>query len=178
MTPSSLPCIGILGGSGPLATAHLHGRLLNFWQSATDAVEDTDFPSLRVHQCPEMGLDWRGAGSSAPAKLREGLESLRDAGAQIQLIACNTLHAHLSAEDSLSVWSLVRAATAEAQKLACPRVAVWCSQAAETSGVYSKALAARGLTPQGLPAETRALVDQMIRSAMSGRAAQALDAFR
>lgn len=87
----ALPCVGVLGGMGPAATADFHRKLV----AATPARRDQDHVPLLIHSIPQIPdraasiLD--GADSPAPA-LMAVARSLQAAGAELLVMPCNTAH--------------------------------------------------------------------------------------
>lgn len=93
-------CIGIVGGAGPLAGAFLLERLFSLSGQLYGCHKDADFPKVVLISfpfsemlCPNMDVE----------KLRQELsgclKELRQNGASILAIACNTLHAFLNKEE-------------------------------------------------------------------------------
>ncbi len=88
--------IGILGGMGPLATADFYRKLI----LATPATRDQDHLPVVIDadpRVPDRTSALRGEGADPLPALVAGATRLRDAGATIGLIVCNTAHAFLPA---------------------------------------------------------------------------------
>lgn len=88
--------VGILGGMGPAATVDFYDKLVR----ATPARVDQDH--LRVviwadPTVPDRHAAVRGTGESPSPWLEEGVRRLRDAGADLIVAPCNTVHAFLPA---------------------------------------------------------------------------------
>ena len=99
MKPKS---IGIIGGAGPIAGAFLLERVLNLSNKKYGCYRDSDFPKIFLISFPfsEM-LSSMINTSKLQAELRGCLNQLRNNGASILVIACNTLHAFLDEQDEL-----------------------------------------------------------------------------
>ncbi len=100
MKPKS---IGIVGGAGPLAGASLLERVLRLSGSAYGCYRDGDFPKVLLLSFPfsEMltpGMDV----AQLQNELSQCLKQLRENGAAVLAIACNTLHAFLNEDEELT----------------------------------------------------------------------------
>lgn len=96
-------CIGIIGGAGPLAGAFLLERIFNLSGKVYGCHRDADFPKVFLISfpfsemlCPNIDI------VKLQQELRGCLEQLRENGASVLAIACNTLHAFLDQRDELS----------------------------------------------------------------------------
>lgn len=99
MKPKS---IGIVGGAGPLAGAFLLERILSISNKKYGCYRDSDFPKIFLISFPfsEM-LSPIFDNAKICGELSECLNQLRNSGASILAIACNTLHAFLDEKDEL-----------------------------------------------------------------------------
>ncbi|HKW82835.1 MAG TPA: amino acid racemase, partial [Burkholderiaceae bacterium] len=83
--------VGVLGGMGPLATIDFMHKVM----AGTDARRDQDHVPLivaSIPQVPDRGTAFRGEGPSPAAAMIEIGMRLRDAGAGLLVIPCNTAH--------------------------------------------------------------------------------------
>lgn len=93
MKPKS---IGILGGAGPLAGARLLERVFSLSTRLFGCCRDQDFPKVILISFPFTEMLSPVTNSTLLQKeLKSGLNLLRQNGAEILAIACNTLHAFL-----------------------------------------------------------------------------------
>lgn len=84
--------LGVLGGMGPAATLDFLAKL----QAATPVQREQDHLRVLVDINPHVPD--RNVGVEDPAPVLAAMaEGLRDAGAQVLAIACNTAHAHADA---------------------------------------------------------------------------------
>lgn len=99
MTPKS---IGIIGGAGPLAGAFLLEKILYLSSRIYGCYKDADFPKIFLISFPfsEM-LTQQINVIKLREELNECLRQLRNNGASVLAIACNTLHAFLEENDEL-----------------------------------------------------------------------------
>jgi aspartate racemase len=91
--------IGIIGGAGPLAGALLFETILSKSRKIYGCYRDQDFPKIFLLSYPfsEM-LSCEFNAAIVQQELREALQFLRQNGAEVLSIACNTLHAFLEGE--------------------------------------------------------------------------------
>ena len=83
--------VGVLGGMGPLATIDFMHKVM----AATDAQRDQDHVPLivaSIPQVPDRGTAFRGEGPSPLATMISVGMRLRDAGAGLVVMPCNTAH--------------------------------------------------------------------------------------
>ncbi len=92
--------IGIVGGAGPLAGALLFERVLTLANRQYDCYRDSDYPEVLVISFPfsEM-LTSKKDDALLTKELSQCLNHLRDQGAEVLGIACNTLHNFLDPKD-------------------------------------------------------------------------------
>jgi aspartate racemase len=97
MKPKS---IGLIGGAGPLAGAYLLERILALSSKKFGAYRDADFPKIVLISFPfsEMLIEGFDA-AKVRSELKECLALLRQNGAAVLAIACNTLHGFLEKEE-------------------------------------------------------------------------------
>jgi aspartate racemase len=111
--------LGVLGGMGPAATLDFLAKL----QAATPAVREQDHLRVLVDINPQVaagGYDAAGPGLTAMAA------GLRDAGAQVLAIACNSAHLQADAvrASGLPLVDLIETAGLAAASLGAQRVGV------------------------------------------------------
>jgi aspartate racemase len=88
--------IGIVGGAGPLAGTFLAERIFRLAQERYGAHYDRDFPELHLLSYPFSDMLSPQVERAKIAKeLFSCLQRLRNSGAKILAIACNTLHLFL-----------------------------------------------------------------------------------
>ena len=90
ITPSS-PLLGVLGGMGPLAAADFLAKLV----AETPATRDQDhipYVAWGVPQVPERPAAILHGGASPLPQMLRGISALKQAGATIVAIPCNTAH--------------------------------------------------------------------------------------
>jgi len=113
--------IGIIGGAGHAACAHIHSRLIAHAQRL-GARRDADFPTIRLISQALPAFDARGYRPkdrlTVIVEAERHAQTLRDQGCELILPACNTLNALLDAEDIISLphCAAAQAATSGVQR--------------------------------------------------------------
>ena len=169
--------LGVLGGMGPLASAHFMTRLtlLTPAQTDQDHVPAVLWSDPRV---PDRTLARRGGPSPLPALLH-GVRGLLAAGCGAIAIPCNTAHGWydaIAAEAGVPVLHIVDAAADQLATMAGPGkiVGVMGTQATLDMRLYQDRLEARGwatITPDA--AEMERLVTPAIAAVKANRVADA-----
>ncbi|HEY8717133.1 aspartate/glutamate racemase family protein [Pengzhenrongella sp.] len=171
MTPSGL-LVGILGGMGPAATADFYAKLIR----ATPA--ETDQDHLRVVIWADPRVPDRSAslldGGADPAPLIEaGIRALKDAGADLIAIPCNTAHAFI--EGLAERWDvpIVHMIEETARRIAgldprVERVALLATTGTVRAGLYQDWLGRTGREVVLPDAREQAWIAKSIRGIKSG----------
>lgn len=169
--------IGILGGTGPAATAHAFSRLISLCQTKHDAVQDTDFPNIVVASIPLTQIDEHGFDGSPETsqqitkELQQAATQLKDAGVELVYVACNTLHLYKTAVTStgLQLFNLIEESTKYiAKQYGLPRVAVLGSDTTRREDLYKKALTKRKIPCITISNEQQKITDKLVLAAMGG----------
>jgi aspartate racemase len=157
------PTIGILAGMGPHSTAPFLDLVLAECQAQYGARHDIDFPPIQILSWPvpfyaDRPVDERDVEEATC----RGLQRLAGSGVSFIGIACNTAHAFFPAlERSVGVPLLdMVALTAEAAPAAPSRIALVAARPTVESGMYQRAMEARGHTVESPPWQDT--VDQLI----------------
>lgn len=143
--------LGVLGGMGPAATVAFMARV----QALTPARGDEDHIRMLVDLNPRVP-NRHSEPEAAGRTLGEMAARLRDAGAEVLCMPCNTAHAHAGAIRAAGLPFIdMVAETAEAvAETGARRVGVLATPGGEA--LYAAALAARGLEIVRLEGEDRA----------------------
>lgn len=174
--------LGVLGGMGPLATAHFLRRLVEL----TPATRDQDHVPVVVWSDPRVpdrvSAALAGTESPVPAMLR-GVAGLEAAGCGAIAIACNTAYCwyeELAAKARVPILHIVDAIAADLARegIAGGPVGLIGTAATLAAGLYQRELGARGyacLVPGAAEMETR--VAPAIRLVKENRPAEARPLF-
>ncbi len=135
--------LGVLGGMGPAATVDFLAKL----QAATPASRDQDHIHVLVDLNPQVP-DRNADASATEAELARMAAGLRDAGAQVLAMPCNTAHAHaeaIKAASGLELVDLIDVACAAAKATGARRIGLIGTGAA--AQLYAERLSGLGLEP-------------------------------
>jgi aspartate racemase len=172
--------LGVLGGMGPLASAHFMVRLTELTPAARDQdhIPAVLWSDPRVPDRTEARL--AGGADPLPALLR-GLRGLEEAGCGAIAIPCNTAHgwhAAMQAATPLPILHIVDAAAAELRRLRVPpgaRIGVMGTAGTLAMRLYQDRLAGLGFPDCLVPApeEMERLVSPAIALVKANRVAEA-----
>jgi aspartate racemase len=148
--------IGVIGGMGPLATVDFMHKVI----LATQADGDEQNVPMMVSndpRIPKRPAAILGDGESPLPRLIDIRNRLLQAGATALVMPCNTAHhwhAALQADGAVPFPSIIETACDDAAAAVPPggRVGLIATRATLEAGLFTAALAARGLTPV-LPSE-------------------------
>ncbi|MDO8297746.1 MAG: amino acid racemase [Caulobacter sp.] len=138
--------LGVLGGMGPAATLDFLAKL----QAATPAARDQDHIRVLVDINPQVP-DRNGEDDTPGPVLAAMAVGLRDAGADVLAIACNTAHAYADAvrdASGLPLVDMIGIACEAARRGGATRVGVLATGLA--LGLYAERLTGMGLEPVAL----------------------------
>jgi aspartate racemase len=108
--------LGVLGGMGPLASAHFMLRLTLL----TPAARDQDhIPTILWSdpRIPDRIAGLQGAGPDPLPWLRRGISGLRQAGCDAIVIPCNTVHAWITSMEAAAEMPILHIVDATARDL-------------------------------------------------------------
>ncbi|MDQ2955857.1 MAG: amino acid racemase [Actinomycetota bacterium] len=138
-----LSALGVLGGMGPLATAHFYQQLI----ALTPAERDQDHLPVVLWadpSVPDRTAAVLGQGDSpVPAMLR-GIRWLQAAGTDLVAVPCNTAHAFFDqivthTEVRLIDMVLESVRTAQCEQPAAGKVGVLCTEGTRVAQLYERA---------------------------------------
>ncbi len=141
--------IGILGGTSPESTVSYYTRITREY---TRRFGNCAYPEILIYSVSfQEFLDWQKADDwgAMATKMKEGLQHLAAAGAQIGLIAANTLHRvfdEVSREISIPLIHIVDATAAAIRKEGLSRVGLLGTRYTMQGEFYVDRLAKHGIT--------------------------------
>ena len=175
MPPSRL---GVLGGMGPMATAYFFERLI----AATSASTDQEHIPVVIWsdgRVPDRTDALLGRGPSPVPAMNEGWHALKNAGADLIAIPCNTAHAFLSEIDTSpgrGFVDMIAATVDTAAALSSGRVGLFATRGTRMSGLYDRAAEERGLDLVHVDEdEQENLIDKAIRILKGGERSDAAE---
>ena len=156
--------IGIMGGMGPMATVDLMKKII----LATPAKTDQEHVPIFVDNAPQIPDRTKailGQGESPVPAMVKSARRLETAGADFIIIACNTAHYFLpevAPQIKIPVLSIVETAANEIQKRGYKKVGLLATSGTIRTGLYQKALNAKGIECLAPGAEKQHLIDDLI----------------
>ncbi|UUW88787.1 aspartate/glutamate racemase family protein [Pimelobacter simplex] len=163
--------LGVLGGMGPIATAYFFEQLI----AATPASVDQEHIPVVIWsdgRVPDRTDALLGRGPSPVPAMSEGWHALRNAGADLIAIPCNTAHAFLADLDLTPRHGFVDmiAATIEAAAaLSSGRVGLFATRGTRLTGLYDRAAQEHGLDLVHVDEDDQEnLIDEAIRIVKGG----------
>lgn len=162
--------IGILGGMGPVATAELYKKIIEYCQKKYKAVQDTDYPPVVMYSLPLKGTDETGIVDEELVfhEFIDEIKRLEAHGASFVIMPCNTLHKFdekIRAKMSIPFLGIVEETCKEVKNSKFRKIALLASETTYKSRTYDNYL--DGLI---IPNEDeRKQISQIILNVMGGR---------
>ncbi|MCI0566083.1 amino acid racemase [bacterium] len=169
--------IGILGGMGPVASADTYVELTKMCQQKYMCVQDVDFPAVILYSLPLTGFDHRGFSENGEERkkivnqLKNGLTKLEQAGADIIIIDCNTVHYffdELQASITTPIINLIELTVHQVKSDGYTRVAIISSEVSRNVGLYTKPFEEAGIAVINTSLEEQESVNEAILAVMGG----------
>lgn len=165
------PLVGILGGMGPAATVDFYSKLI----AATPAATDQEHLRVMIWADPSVPDRTRaitGGGEDPTARLVEGAQQLKDAGAAFYVVTCNGAHAflpHVRERVDLDYLSIVEVTTEHIAALPYASAAgLLATEATLTAGLYQESFARQGIDPVVPDAHGQHVVMEAIYAVKAG----------
>ena len=161
--------IGIIGGVGPQASAHIYKKLIDEC-SKLGAVDSSDYPDLIIHSLPipDFISDTSNM-DDAFRMLQEAVNNFEAAGCKYYCIASNTVHLlQPKIKTKLKFISIIDYVSSEASKLGIKDVGIVCSPTLNNSDLYDKALGLNNVKLIKLNQTQILSIEEQIRSVISG----------
>ncbi|MCD8055341.1 MAG: amino acid racemase [Clostridiales bacterium] len=157
--------LGIIGGLGPLASAHFYKMITEH----TKAERDADNLNIIIYSradTPDRTAYIMGKSDESPVPaLIKSAGTLERAGAEVLAIPCNTSHMFLdeiSAAVSIPVLSMVELTADFVRNCGCRRAGIMATDGTLASGIYKRALSERGIECVYPDTETQRLIMSVI----------------
>ena len=141
--------IGILGGTSPESTVSYYTRITREY---TRRFGNCAYPEILIYSVSfQEFVDWQKAGDwvAMATKMKEGFQRLAAAGAQIGLIAANTLHRvfdEVAAESPMPLVHIVDATASAIEAEGISRVGLLGTRSTMQGKFYVERLAKHGIT--------------------------------
>lgn len=164
--------VGIIGGMGPMATADLFTKIIQF----TDAASDAEHIHVLIDNNPKTpdrtSAILRGTESPLPYLVRSA-ERLSQAGADFLLIPCITSHYFfdaLCAEVQIPILNIIEETAKHLLSIGVDKAIVLATDGTRSSGVFDTIFARYGITVLYPSAEAQAvLMDVIYKGVKAGK---------
>ncbi len=133
--------IGILGGMGPVSTAHFFSDILSMCQNDYGAVEEGDYPAVVMYSLPMAESTTKGFEDfdATLPQMIPVVKIIEKAGADFIVIPCNTAHLfyeQMQAELKIPIVSMITEVVSEAKKRGYKSLGIMGTHTTVKSGLY------------------------------------------
>lgn len=165
--------IGILGGMGPEASANLYSKIIKYCQKEFKAIQDTDYPQMIIYNMALKGFDETGIVDQDLVKkqLIEGVKKLEEAGAELIIIACNTVHLFYNEMQStvkIPILSIIEETKKEVIRSKIKKVGIFASETTNKYNLYQKVLEKEGIKTISPNKKEQKIMNEIIEKVMGG----------
>lgn len=127
---------------GPEASANLYHGIIKLAQKKYGAVQDTDYPEMFIYSLPLEGFDEKGIIDSdlVLKQLIHGVKTLENAGSDVIIMACNTVHLfieELCSHINIPILSMIEETVKKIKSSGIKSVALLGSETTLNSGLYT-----------------------------------------
>ncbi len=165
--------IGILGGMGPEASANLYIKIIKYCQRKYGAVQDRDYPPMVIYSLPLEGFDETGIVDEELVKkqLIEGVKKLENAGCDLIIIGCNTVHIFYNEMQSavnIPILNIVEETKKRVLKEDYKKVGLFAAESTVKYKLYQKKFAESGIEVIAPNEEQQKVLNRVIKHVMGG----------
>jgi aspartate racemase len=166
--------IGVLGGMGPEASSTLYRNIIEYTQSEYGAVQDTDYPPVFIYSLPLAGFDETGIRNERKVlkQLVDGVKILENAGSNLIIIACNTVHHfydQMQNEIDIPILNIIEETARHIQVDGIKKVGLFASESTCKLGLYQKKLTPLGVEVIPPNPHQQKLLNNVIEHVMGGK---------
>ncbi|MFP4424586.1 MAG: aspartate/glutamate racemase family protein [Candidatus Woesearchaeota archaeon] len=170
----ALKKIGILGGMGPEASANLYYKMIYYCQNKYHAVQDTDYPPMFIYSLPLYGFDESGIVNKELVleQLIHGIDLLENAGSDLIVIPCNTVHIfinELRVRSPIPVISIIEETIKKIKKGNHSVVGLLGSETTLKLQLYQEQLSENNINYISPEEDENSVLKQLILEVMSGK---------
>lgn len=172
-THISKKTIGVLGGIGPGASANLYNKIIEYMQQNYNAVQDFDYPPVIIYSLPLTGFSEKGIEDelSVKTQLVGGVQKLEDAGSDLIIIACNTVHEYydyLQKRVKIPIFNIIEETKKRVVKAGYTTVGLFSSDSTNKLKLYQKSFSQSGITVLSANAHQQKDLNTVIEHVMGG----------
>lgn len=165
--------IGILGGMGPEASANLYSKIIKYTQQKYGAVQDSEYPPIIIYSLPLLGFDETGIVDKNLVKkpLIEGVKKLENAGCDLIIIDCNTVHIFYDDMQSavrIPILNIIEETKKIVIDSGYKKVGLLASESTNETKLYQKEFAESGIEVISPDEEQQKVLTRVIKHVMGG----------
>lgn len=165
--------IGVLGGMGPEASANLYSKIIKYAQHEYGAVQDSDYPPIIIYSLPLLGFDETGIVDEDLVKkqLIEGVKKLENAGCELIIIGCNTVHSYydeMQAAVKVPIFNIIEETKKKVLELGYKKVGLFASESTNKLKLYQKRFANSNIEVISPSGAQQKVLNRVIEHVMGG----------
>lgn len=163
--------IGVLGGMGIVATAQFLNDIIDYSQEKYGASEDWDYPPVLINSLVVEGFDETGIVDEEKVKIQllEGIKTLENAGADLIVIPCNTVHffyEELQEKSSVPILNIIHAAVNAVERKQYKKIALFASETTRRLNLYTPALEDKSVEIMPIAEDEQNFISRVIDEAI------------
>lgn len=165
--------IGILGGMGPEASANLYSRMLKYAQNEYGAVQDFDYPPIIIYSLPLIGFDETGIVDKdlVKSQLIEGVKKMENAGCDLIIIGCNTVHIfykEMQSSVKIPILNIIEETKKKVLTEGYKKVGLFASETTTKTQLYQKRFTDSGVEVISPSEKQQKVLNKVIEHVMGG----------
>jgi len=165
--------IGVLGGMGPEASSMLYARMIKYTQREYGAEQDTDYPPMFIYSLPLIGFNETGIVDEelVLSQLIDGVVKLETSGADLIIIACNTVHLfydEMQEAVDVPIFNIIEKTKNRVADLGYQKVGLMASESTSNLNLYQQEFAGSGITVISPCATQQEKLNRVIKNVMGG----------
>lgn len=169
--------IGVIGGIGAVASANLYQKMINYMQEKYGAVYDSEYPPMLIYNLSMEGFDETGIRDafSVESQLIDACKKLESTGAELLIIACNTVHCFydsLVKNLSIPILNIIDETASVVRSDGVSKAGLICSQSTRELCLYQPRFNKVGIDIVEMSDEQQEIVNDVIEVVMAGKQGQ------
>ncbi len=170
---SKFKTIGILGGMGPAASAVFHNSLIKQSQKMFGAIDDGDYPVIISYDIHLKDFDNTGQldNGNTLQELITGAKKLESFGAEVIVMACNTVHyfhKEIQSELNSQLVNMIEETSKVVKEDNLVTVGILSSEMTNELKLYPKYLEKKGVKSITANPDEQQVLNQVILNVMGG----------
>lgn len=158
---------------GPEATAELYKRIIKYYQTERNAIDDADFPNILINSVPaeDMLNDLDNRRAVITSQLQKGAQVLQNAGADFIVIPCNTATTFLKDVSGVNIpiVDITEETAKQAKKLDSKKAGILASASTIETKIYEDKLNEYGIEMLQPTDDQQKQVSEVIMNILAGK---------